>query len=132
MKLYEINQQIETLLARIEPDPETGELSFSEEETIAQINALALKRETILEYLAKTALNTKASIQALIAEERRLHDRRQRLETKQARLIEILDRECGGQKTDLGVATLCYRKRTHVEINDNDAALAWLKKTGHA
>ena len=131
MKLYEVNQQIENLLTQLEPDPETGEIPANEDEIIAQINALALKREDILQYLAKHALNTKATVQSMKAEEKRLHDRRQRMEQKQDRLIAILDRECGGEKTDLGVATLCYRKTTHVEITDKDAALKWLKETGH-
>ncbi len=131
MKLYEVNEQIEALLDQLEPDPETGEIPSNEEEIIAQINALALKREDILEYLAKLALDTKATVQAMKAEEKRLHDRRQRMEDKQERLISILDRECGGQKTDLGVATLCYRKSTRIEVSDEKAAIDWLKKTGH-
>ena len=131
MKLYEVNQQIEDLLTQLEPDPETGEIPANEDEIIAQINALALKREDILQHLAKLALNTKATVQSMKAEEKRLHDRRQRMEQKQDRLIAILDRECGGEKTDLGVATLCYRKTTHVEITDKDAALKWLKENGH-
>ena len=131
MKLYEVNQQIEDLMVQLEPDPETGEIPANEDELIEQINALAMKREDILQYLAKLVLNTKASVQALKAEEKRLSDRRKRMENKQDRLIAILDRECGGQKTDLGVATLCYRKSTHVEITDKNAALCWLQHMGH-
>ena len=131
MKLYEVNEQIEALLDQLEPDPETGEIPANEDEIVAQINALALKREDILEYLAKLALDAKATVQAMKAEEKRLHDRRQRMEGKQERLISILDRECGGQKTDLGVATLCYRKSTHLEVIDEKAAIDWLKKKGH-
>lgn len=131
MKLYEVNTQIEALLEQLEPDPETGEIPSNEDEIIAQINALAMKREDILEYLAKLALDAKATVQAMKAEEKRLHDRRQRMESKQEHLIAILDRECGGQKTDLGVATLCYRKSTRVEVSDEKAAIEWLKKTGH-
>lgn len=131
MKLYEVNQQIEDLIVQLEPDPETGEIPANEDEIIAQINALALKQEDILQYLAKLALNTKATVASMKVEEKRLQDRRRRMEQRQDRLIAILDRECGGEKTDLGVATLCYRKTSHVEITDKDAALAWLKKTGH-
>lgn len=131
MKLYEVNQQLEGLILRLEPDPETGEIPANEDEIIAQINALALKREDILSYLAKLALNTKATVQSMKAEEKRLKDRRQRMETRHERLIAVLDRECGGEKTDLGVATLCYRKTSHVEITDEDAAYEWLKENGH-
>ena len=131
MKLYEVNQQLEDLIVQLEPDPETGEIPANEDEIIAQINALALKREDILQYLAKLALNTKATVQSMKAEEKRLKDRRQRMESRHDRLIAILDRECGGEKTDLGVATLCYRKASHVEITDEDAAYRWLKENGH-
>ena len=131
MKLYEVNQQIETLLDQLEPDPETGEIPANEDEIIAQINALAMKREDILQYLAKLSLDAKATVQAMKAEEKRLHDRRTQMERKQEQLIAILNRECGGQKTDLGVATLCYRKTSHVEVTDKSALLRWLKTEGH-
>ena len=130
MKLYEVNQQIEDLMVQLEPDPETGEIPANEDELIEQINALAMKREDILQYLAKLVLNTKASVQALKAEEKRLKDRRQRMDARHDRLISILDRECG-EKTDLGVATLCYRSASHVEFSDEDAAFQWLKENGH-
>ena len=45
MKLYEVNQQLEELMARLEPDPETGEIPADEEEIIARINELAIARE---------------------------------------------------------------------------------------
>lgn len=40
MKLYEVNRQIEELLGRLEPDPETGEIPADEEEIIARINEI--------------------------------------------------------------------------------------------
>ena len=131
MKLYEVNQQLEDLILQLEPDPETGEIPANEDEIIAQINALAMKREDILQYLAKLALDAKATVQSLKAEEKRLKERRQRMDTRHDRLVAILDRECGGEKTELGVATLCYRKTSHVEITDKGAALFWLKEMGH-
>ena len=131
MKLYEVNQQLEDLILQLEPDPETGEIPANEDEIIARIRELAMKREDILKYLAKLALNTKADVQSMKAEEKRLKDRRQRMEKRHENLIAILDRECGGEKTELGVATLCYRKTSHVEITDKGAALFWLKEMGH-
>lgn len=131
MKLYEVNQQIEDLMLQLEPDPETGEIPANEDEIIAQINALAMKKEDILQYLAKLALNTKATVQSMKAEEKRLKDRRQRMDARYERLIAVLDRECGGEKADLGVATLCYRKASHVEFSDENAAYQWLKENGH-
>ena len=131
MKLYEIDQKLEDLILQLEPDPETGEIPANEDEIIAEINALAMKREDILQYLAKLAINTKATVQSMKAEEKRLKDRRARMESRHDRLIAILDRECGGEKTELGVATLCYRKSSRVEITDEDATFKWLKETGH-
>jgi hypothetical protein len=43
----------------------------------------------------------------------------------------ILDRECAGEKTDCGVATVSYRKTTRVEVADSEKAVRWLKRTKH-
>ena len=131
MKLYEVNAKIEELLDKLQPDPETGEIPANEDEILSELHALTMKREDILGYLAKMAMDTKAGVQAMKAEEKRLRDRRTRMENRQNHLISILDRECNGQKTDLGVATLCYRKTSHVEITDKGALLFWLKEMGH-
>ena len=131
MKLYEVNLEIEALLSQLEPDPETGEVPANEEEIIKRLNELALRREDILCYLAKLALDAGASIQALRTEEKRLHERRSRVERRRDHLLSILDRECAGQKTDLGVATLSYRQSTHVEIRNLKAAYDWLKRKGY-
>ena len=77
MKLYEVNAQILALLEQLEPDPETGEIPANEAELIAQINALAMRREDILQYLAKVTLNLRAEAAALKAEEARLKKRRE-------------------------------------------------------
>ena len=127
MKLYEVNQQIEALLYQLEPDPETGEIPANEDEIIAVLNSLAMKREDILQYLAKLALNCRAESAALKTEEERLKARRSKLESKEERLIRILDRECG-ETTDLGVATLSYRKTSRVEVADEAKAVAWFKR----
>ena len=130
MKLYEVNAQIIALLALLEPDPETGEVPSDEQEEaiIAQINALAMKREDILQYLAKLALNYRAESAALKAEEARLKQRRDALDAKEARVMMILDRECGGQNTDLGVATLSYRKTSRIVVADEAKVVRWLKR----
>ena len=128
MKLYEVNAQMLALMEQLEPDSETGEIPSNEEELIAQINALALRREDILQYLAKLVLNCRAESAALKAEEARLKKRRESLDAKEDRLMKILDRECGGETTDLGVATLSYRKTSKVEVTDEAKAVSWLKR----
>ena len=131
MKLYEINQQIYELILRLEPDPDTGEIAAETDDIVAELNALEMKRADILQYLAKVVLDTRADVSALKAEEKRLHERRAALERRDERLMDILDRECAGEKTDCGVATVCYRKTTKVDIQDNTNAMDWLIKNGY-
>lgn len=128
MKLYEINAEISTLLMLLEPDPETGEIPVNEDEMIQRINELGMQRTDILQYLAKEAMNLRAEAATLKAEEERLKKRREVLSTKEERLLRILDRECGGQTTDLGVATLSYRRTSRLEVADEAKAVAWLKR----
>lgn len=130
MKLYEVNQLIEGIFEQL-VDPETGEL-VENEALLAQLDSLQMERSRILEFLAKLVLNTRSQVDALKDEEKRLRERRASLERKDARLMEILDRECAGEKTDCGVATVCYRKTTKVEVGDDQAAVTWLMENGHA
>ena len=128
MKLYEVNEEILRLTDQITVDEETGEISGDVDAVCSQLEALQMERRSILEFLARLVLNLRADIAALKAEEARLHDRRTRLEKKVERLLQILDRECAGEKTDLGVATLQYRKTTRVEVSDAAKAISWLKR----
>lgn len=128
MKLYEIHAAILSLLDQLEPDPETGELPDSTDAVLERIDALQMEKHSILEYLAKLVLNLRAEISAVKAEENRLKERRTRLEKTADRLMKILDRECAGQKTDLGVATFSYRKTSRVEVEDAEKAVRWLKR----
>ena len=105
MKLYEVNQMIEGIFEQL-VDPETGEI-VENEALLAQLDSLQMERSRILEYLAKLVLNTRSQMAALKEEEKRLKERRASLERKDTRLMEILDRECAGEKTDCGVATVC-------------------------
>ncbi|MCD8299569.1 MAG: siphovirus Gp157 family protein [Clostridiales bacterium] len=130
MKLYEVNQAIEEIFDQM-VDVETGEVISDSEELMGQLDALQMERQRILEYLAKLALNTRAEENSLKEEETRLRERRVRLSKKESSLMDVLDRECGGVKTDLGVATLYYRRTSHVEVSDPEKAVRWLKRNGH-
>jgi len=130
MKLYEVNQAIEGIFEML-VDPETGEI-LPDENLLAQLDALQMERSRILEYLAKLVLNTKSQIAAIKEEEQRLRERRQGYDRKVDRLMAILDRECAGEKTDCGVATVCYRKTTKVDVADSQAAVEWLVQNGHS
>ena len=131
MKLYEVNEEIMRLMDAIEFDPETGEVLCDTDELYAQIHSLKLERQSILEYLAKLVINLRAEVTAIKAEEQRLKARRDRLARKEERLMQVLDRECAGEKTDLGVATFSYRKTSRVEVADSTKAVRWLKRHKH-
>jgi len=131
MKLYEINQSIEELVARLEPDPETGEVCSDFDTILAELNELQMAHSDILCYLAKIVLDNRAEQAMLKSEEKRLKERRAALESKEERIMRILDRECAGEKTDCGVATVSYRKTTKVDISDNLATVDWLEKNGY-
>ncbi len=127
MDLYEINQAIETIFDQM-TDPETGEIVMDSEELITQLNALQMERHRVLEYLAKLILNTRSNAAALKEEETRLKKLRERLTKKEERMMDVLDRECGGVKPALGVATVSYRKSSRVEVTDSAKAVDWLKR----
>ena len=120
MKLYEINEEIGSLIDQILVDEETGEILCDIDEIYARIDALEMEKKSILEFLAKLVLNTRAEAAAVKAEEK-----------KESRLMQILDRECAGTKTDLGVATFYYRKTTRVDVSDAEKAVNWLKRHKH-
>ena len=128
MKLYEVNNQIALLVDQLDIDYETGEIGENYDAVMEQIHALDMQRQSILEYLAKIVLNTRAEAAMLKAEEQRLKERRDALSRKENRLMQILDRECAGQKTPLGIATFSYRKTSHVEVADSEKAVRWLKR----
>ncbi len=131
MKLYKVNQAIQSALDRLDFDPETGEISENTEEVLKELDALELERDRILEYVTKVVLNIRSDAASLKAEEERLKKCRQALERKEEKLIHILDRECGGEKTDFGFATLTYRKTESLEVLDSAQAVAWLHDNGH-
>lgn len=132
MHLYEINTEIALLLRQLEPDPETGEIAATADDIIRQIDQLDMERLRVLGYIAKVVLDTRAEIAALKAEEERLAERRQRFERKEERLMQVLQRECAGEKTDLGVATVRYRNTARVDVQDTSRAVAWLLQNQHA
>lgn len=133
-KLYEVNTEIDELLAQLEQefDPETGEiLGDRTGEILDRLHELEKEKGRILEWVAKEVLNARASVTAIKEEEERLAARKKSLERKDERLMKILDRECGGIKTDLGFAVVSYRKTETTNILDADTALTWLAKNNH-
>ena len=130
MKLYEINAEIQNLMEQITIDEETGEVCCDLESILSQVDSLQMERHSILEYLAKLVLNLRAEGAAVKAEEARLRKRRMQMESKEESLLRILDRECAGEKTELGVATFQYRKTARLYVSDLWQAFDWLKENG--
>ena len=130
MKLYEVNIEIERTIEEF-VDVETGEIIGDTEEMQRRLDMLEMEKDRILEYLAKLVLNYRAEQKALKEEADRLAERRKRIGRKEERLLAILDRECGGVKKDLGIATVSYRKSTTLEIDDQEKAINWLREHGH-
>ena len=128
MKPCEINQEIEKLLNQAET---TRKEALSEEELFAQISALGLKRDELLQSVAGLALEARENVRSLKAKEKRLKERRLRMQRREERLIAFLGRACGGKQTDLGTATLYYRENSHVEITDAQNAASSLRGSGH-
>jgi len=131
MKLYEVNEALENLFLTLEPDPETGEITGDIDSVMNEINALQMERSRILEYLAKLVLNCRAEAAMVKAEEDRLKEKRQKAEHKAERILQILERECGGVNTDCGVATVKYRATERLDVADNFATIDWLEKNGY-
>ncbi len=131
MKLYEVNQSIEAIFEEL-LDPETGEILNDSETMWQQLEELQMERKRILEYLAKLVLNLRSDQSELKIEEQRLKSRRERIGRKEQRIMQILDRECSGEKTDLCVATVNYRATESVSVMDAERAVKWLKRKKYA
>ncbi len=129
MKLYEVNERIMRALSVLEE--EGGEVNEITMKALQELDDLQMEKDRILEYLAKVVLNTRSEAAAIKAEEERLKNRRKALETKEERVMAILDRECNGEKTDLGVATVSYRKSESIDVSNRIEAIKWLHEHDH-
>ncbi len=132
MTLYEIDSGIMDILALLEPDPETGLMPDNWEELTEKLDELGMQRQQKLENVARYVLNIRADISSLKAEEGRLEKRRKVLENKQDSLMRYLDVACAGKKTNLGIATLSYRKSEKVEVLNEREAILFLEKEHHS
>lgn len=131
MTLYEINERLDEVLSRLTVDSETGEVSDEQIDLMAEIDALEMEKREIIEYLAKKVLNLRSDEAALKAEEERLKKRRQSMESAEKSIMDVLARECGGQKTDLGVATVKYTPSQATVLTDETAAIRWCYANHH-
>lgn len=131
MTLYEINERLDEVLSRLTVDSETGEVSDEQFDLMAEIDALEMEKREIIEYLAKKVLNLRSDEAALKAEEERLKKRRQSMEAAEKSIMNVLARECNGQKTDLGVATVRFTPSQGTVLTDETAAVQWCYANHH-
>ena len=130
VNIYEIEQQMAELLDQMESD-ETGLLPENWEELEKKLDELGMMRQQKLHNVAAYILNIRADQTALKTEEKRLAERRKALENKENLLMDYLDRACGGQKTELGIATVCYRRTEKVVLPDEGKARVFLAENHH-
>ena len=140
MKLYEINEEVARLQERVEYDPDfdgyvdldTGEI-MTDEELDKLFEDLQMDKYETLCWMAKCRLNDLAEAVAIREEEKRLAARRKRFEKRAERFLEIIDRECYGQPTDFGVASLKYTMSHPLDFPEEKEAeiIKWLEEHGH-
>lgn len=131
MTLYEINEKVEYLLAGLEPDPETGEVT-TDEEMLARLEALEGARADKLENCAKAYFEAKAEADQAKAEKLRLAERQASAERRAERILRFLSYISQGEELNCGVATLKHPKaRPSLKTTDAEAAAEWLLHNGH-
>lgn len=131
MKLYEIDSRIEELFAMLEPDPETGEVVADFEDVCGMIAALEGEKQDKLANIAKAYRNSKAAAEAYKAEKLRLANNQAIEENRAKRYLATLDFFAKGEKMDLGIAKLSYRASKSLQVDDANAAAAWLEAHGY-
>jgi len=131
MKMFAVNEKIEELVSRLEPEAETGVSPESEKEIAEAIGGLDMEMNEVLDNLARLYMNAKNELEECKLNQDRLKERCKRIEQRKSGLVEILKQVCGGKKTVLGIATLNRKKEKSVEIKDSDAVFRWLRQTGH-
>lgn len=110
MNLYEIS---DALVNAVQIDPETGEITNTEE-----VEALQMELDAKIENLALWIKNLKADAEALKAEKDRLAERQRVTENKVKSLSNYLASFLNGRKFETARVAISYRKSTSVEAED--------------
>lgn len=131
MKMYEINAELEAILAAFEPDPETGEVTASEE-TFERLTELQMEKAEKLDNCARAYFEAIARKEAIKKERDRLDKMMKSLDGKATSILGYLDYISGGEDLDCGVATLKHPKpRPSLKTTDVSEAVKWLVMHGH-
>lgn len=120
MNLYEINEAIEKLV-----DPETGEI-----QNIEEFEALGMAFNEKIENVACWIKNLVSDAEAIKAEEKTLHERRQALESKADKLKNYLSFWLDGKKFETSKVKCSFRKSSSVVVSDANALIKWARENG--
>lgn len=121
MKLYEIDQEIESLV-----DQETGEI-----QDWAAFDQLQMERDQKIENIACWYKNLLAEAKAIRQEELALEARRHNLEAMaEKRKMWLWDALCG-QKFETAKCVVSFRKTTSVNVTDASAVAKWAEESGN-
>lgn len=121
MKLYEIDQQIESLV-----DSETGELLDYE-----MFEQLQMERTSKIEGMALWYKNVVAEAKAIKEEADVLTKRGRSLEKQAERLKAYIGLILDGEKFSTPRCAVSFRKSASLEVTDPDSLIAWAEKNGH-
>ena len=127
MKLYEIEERIQVILAKLEEDPEVTD---ENEQLIEELSHLDMKKQEILTWLAKKLMNIRGDIAAVKEEASRLSDTKKALEAQDARLVKLIA-SFSPEPLDFGFAKLKYTKSEETEIQDEALVKGWLIENKH-
>lgn len=123
MKIYEIDARLDELLDG-SVDEETGEIVTDFDE----IEKLQMERDAIREGIACHIIGDRADIQALLMQEQKLKERRQRLERHVTRTEDYLERISNGEGLQTDRVTIAFRRSAgRVVVLDEARLVEWAK-----
>lgn len=127
MKIYPINEQLEMLMESF-IDPETGEVTASEEEMQTAIEQMQMDFDSKIVELRNEYINLNAEAEAIKAEKMKLAVRQKRAEESADRLKRWLAYLLKGQKFQKDACKISYRESSEVVFDDPEKFVLWADK----
>lgn len=119
MKIYPVNEQLEMLMESF-IDPDTGEITVTEEEMQAAIEQMQMDFEDKIVELRNEYINLSAEAKAIKAEKEKLAIRQKRAEDAAERLKRWLAYLLKGEKFQKDACTISYRRSEEVKYDNDD------------
>ncbi|MBR0161921.1 MAG: siphovirus Gp157 family protein [Oscillospiraceae bacterium] len=115
--IYPISEQLERLMESF-ADPETGEISVSEEEMQAAVEQLQMDFEEKIVELRNAYINRAAEAAAIKAEKMKLAERQARAEKASERLKRWLAHLLQGERFEKDAVRISYRRSDEVVVEE--------------